>query len=77
MKEDEKFKNASDLEDGVYQNIDATFFVKDGRILMKLKGQQGLHRTTKNFMLGAKRLWGLSEPMQKDFDPAYEKAPSW
>jgi len=63
-----------DLQDGIYKSSNATYFIKGGKILMKLNG--GFYKTTSSFMQGT-----FYEPLPQKlvdaFDKAYEAAPKW
>ena len=63
------------MENGIYKSKDATYFVKDGKIVARIMG--GHYKTTENFMLGAERTGALPAEMEEKFDEAYEKLKSW
>ena len=63
------------MENGIYKNENATFFVKDDKVIMRLKGSY--YKTNENFMLAVKRVEPLSAGMINSFDRAYKGAPSW
>ena len=61
------------MENGIYKSKDATYFVKDDRILMLLLGS--IYKTTKSFMLGH-RVTDLTPKIVEEFDSTYSKAKS-
>lgn len=68
-------KTEKALLNGVYKSESATYFVKDGKIMMKLGGNY--YQTTTNFMLGAVFTRDLTPGQIEDFDNAYNKCKRW
>jgi len=62
------------MQDGIYKSNDATYFVKDGKILAKIMGSY--YKVSANFMFGT---WekNLTDGMNESFDKAFEDAPKW
>jgi len=65
------------LQDGIYKNSAATFFIKDGKVMMRLLNKRGLYKTTTSFMIGAEKYRDLDPSMINSFDETYEKVKSW
>lgn len=63
------------LSNGVYCNNNAVFYIKDGKIIMKLMGS--FYKTTMNFVMGVTKIDELKPELIKAFDEAYEHAPNW
>jgi hypothetical protein len=63
------------MENGIYENDNAKFFVKDTKVLAKIMG--GYYKTTLNFMLGAKKVAELTPGMLANFETAFDKAKKW
>ena len=63
------------MENGIYENDNAKFFVKDTKVLAKIMG--GYYKTTSNFMLGAKKVAELTPGMLANFETAFDKAKRW
>jgi len=68
MKENEQ------LKDGVYKSDNATYFVKGGKIVMRLMGSY--YKTNDNFMVGARYVEPLNIT-QEEFNKEYEKLKNW
>ena len=62
------------MENGIYKSPDAIYYVKDGKIMMQLRGQ--LFKTNENFMFGTK-VKEMTEQQLSQFDDAYEKVKQW
>jgi len=62
------------MQNGIYKSENATYFIKDKKILMKLKGD--FYKTNENFMQGRFQA-PLSEGMDRNFDKAYSQAKNW
>lgn len=62
------------MKDGIYKSDDAIYFVKNGKIIMKLMGT--LYKTTENFMQGTYKQ-PLPEQMSNEFEKVYESLKSW
>ena len=63
------------MENGIYENDNGRFFVKDTKVLAKIMG--GYYKTTFNFMLGAKKVAELTPGMLANFETAFDKAKKW
>jgi len=63
------------MENGIYENDNARFFVKDTKVLAKIMGSY--YRTTLNFMLGAKKVAELTPGMLANFETAFDSAKKW
>ncbi len=63
------------MENGIYENDNATFFVKNTKVIAKIMGSY--YKTTASFMLGAKKVGELSPGMFANFEPAFDKAKKW
>lgn len=68
-------ENINKLKNGIYKNEHASYFIKDEKIIMNLKGSY--YKTTVQFMLGAQFIKDLSKGIEETFDKAYESAPQW
>jgi hypothetical protein len=62
------------MKNGIYKSENATYFIKDGKILMQMLG--GMYKTTENFMQG-KYVEPLKPDMEKSFNEVYSKVKSW
>lgn len=62
------------MENGIYKSENATYYVKENKILMQIKGN--FYKTNKNFMQGRFKD-KLTEGMAKNFEKAYSKATNW
>jgi len=62
------------MKDGIYKSNDATYFVLDNKILMRLMGE--MYKTTKSFIQGD---WkeDLQPGMVEQFDEVYNKCKKW
>ena len=63
------------MENGIYENSTAKFFVKDKKVLAKIMG--GYYKTTSNFMGSAKKVAELTPGMLANFETAFNKAKQW
>jgi len=63
------------MENGIYENARARFFVKDKKVLAKIAG--GYYKTTSNFMVSAKKVAELTPGMLANFETAFNKAKQW
>ena len=66
------------MENGVYKNDNATYYIKDDLVVMYLNG--GWFKTNSNFLAGAKRTGDLPDAFTKpgvDFAAEREKLKSW
>jgi hypothetical protein len=63
------------MDNGIYENSTAKFFVKDTKVLAKIMG--GYYKTTASFMLGAKKVAELTPGMLANFETAFDKAKKW
>jgi hypothetical protein len=62
------------MKDGIYRSDNATYFVLDDKILMRLMGE--MYKTTKSFMQG-KYVTELNQGMISEFDKVYNKCEKW
>ena len=62
------------MKDGIYKSDNATYYVLDEKILMRLMGE--MYKTTKNFMQGD-YVKELSSGMIDGFDKAYDEVKNW
>jgi len=62
------------MKDGIYKSNDATYFVLNGKVLMRIMGS--MYKTTKHFMFGD-WLQELQPGMIEDFDEVYNEAKKW
>jgi hypothetical protein len=62
------------MKDGIYKSNDATYFVLNGKVLMRIMGS--MYKTTKHFMFGD---WvqDLKPEMEKDFNDVYNESKNW
>lgn len=70
----EKTTQEQQLKDGIYKSENAVYFIKGGKIVMRLMGSY--YKTTDNFLVGARYV----EPFnmtQEEFDAQYDKLKSW
>ena len=63
------------MENGIYENARARFFVKDTKVLAKIAG--GYYKTTPSYMGGAKKVAELTPGMLANFETAFNKAKKW
>jgi hypothetical protein len=63
------------MQNGIYENDNARFFVKDAKVLAKIMGSY--YKTTLNFMIGAKKVAELTPGMLANFETAFDKAKKW
>lgn len=63
------------MKDGIYTSENAVYFVKDGKVIMRLMGDY--YKTTENFMVGASYEKELSEGMKESFKETYNQLKSW
>lgn len=66
------------MENGIYKNNTAKYFVKDDLVVMLLNGDW--FKTNENFMLGAKKIAELPDEMvsdEFDFKTKREQLKSW
>jgi len=63
------------MENGIYENSTAKFFVKNTKVLAKIMGSY--YKTTANFMGGAKKVAELTPGMLANFETAFDKAKKW
>ena len=62
------------MKDGIYRSDNATYYVLNEKILMRLMGD--MYKTTKNFMQGD-YVKELDQGMIDAFDNAYNKVKNW
>lgn len=62
------------VKDGMYRSNDAIYYIKDGRILMNMKGSW--YKTNANFLQGP-WLKPLTSDQLGAFDKAYSQVKSW
>ena len=62
------------MKDGIYRSDNATYFVLNEKILMRLMGET--YKTTKSFMQG-NYVTELNQGMIDEFDVTYNKVKSW
>ena len=62
------------MKDGIYRSENATYFVLNEKILMRLMGE--MYKTTKNFMQGD-YVTELNQGMISEFDEIYNKVKNW
>ena len=62
------------MKDGIYRSDNATYFVLDNKILMRLMGE--MYTTTKSFMQG-EYVTELNQGMISEFDKVYNKCEKW
>lgn len=71
-----KIQLSSLMQDGVYKNDNATYFVKDCKIIMQLN-IGGTFKTTESFMVGAAKIDDLSRDMKERFDDFHSNLKQW
>ena len=62
------------MKDGIYRSDDATYFVLDNKVLMRLMGK--MYKTNKGFMQGD-YVTELNQGMISEFDEVYNKCKKW
>jgi len=62
------------MKNGIYKSELATYYIKDNKILMQMKGR--FYKTSDSFMQGTYRE-PLTETQIKQFDEAYEQVKYW
>jgi len=62
------------MKDGIYRSDNATYYVLNEKILMRIMGE--MYKTTKNFMQGD-YVEELNQGMIDEFDSAYNKVKQW
>ena len=62
------------MKDGIYKSNDATYFVLDGKVLMRIMGS--MYKTTKHFMFGD-YIQELQPGMIEQFDEVYNEVKQW
>jgi len=62
------------MKDGIYKSNDATYFVLNGKVLMRIMGS--MYKTTKHFMFGD-YIQELQPGMVKQFDEVYNEVKQW
>ena len=62
------------MKDGIYKSELATYYIKDNKILMHMKGQ--FYKTSESFMQGTYQE-PLTEQQISQFDEAYEQVKYW
>ena len=62
------------MKDGIYKSNDATYFVLNGKVLMRIMGS--MYKTTKHFMFGEYKQ-ELQPGMIEQFDEVYNEAKQW
>tara|TARA_R100001463_G_scaffold23149_2_gene55458 strand:+ start:913 stop:1101 length:189 start_codon:yes stop_codon:yes gene_type:complete len=62
------------MKDGIYKSALATYYIKDNKILMLMKGQ--FYKTSESFMQGTYQE-PLTEQQIGQFDEAYEQVKYW
>ena len=62
------------MKDGIYKSDNATYYVLNEKILMRLMGE--MYKTTKSFMQGD-YVTELNQGMIDEFDNAYNKVKNW
>ena len=63
------------MENGIYENDNGRFFIKNTKILAKIMGSY--YKTTASFMLNAKKVGELSPGMVANFETTFDKAKKW
>jgi len=61
-------------KNGIYKSDSAVYFIKDGKIIMKLSGSY--YKTTANFMQGT-FIKDLPQGIEETFEEAYAECKSW
>lgn len=64
----------TDYKNGVYRGSDFSYLIKDGKILLNVKGTW--YKTNSNFMMGS-YVEPLPESVIKEFDRVYENVSNW
>tara|TARA_Y100000401_G_C8129897_1_gene129557 strand:- start:88 stop:276 length:189 start_codon:yes stop_codon:yes gene_type:complete len=62
------------MKNGIYKSNDATYFVLDGKVLMRIMGS--MYKTTKHFMFGD-YIQELQPGMIEQFDEVYNEVKQW
>ena len=62
------------MKNGIYRSDNATYFVLNEKILMRLMGE--MYKTTKSFMQGNYEK-ELTQGMISEFDGIYNKVKNW
>ena len=62
------------MKDGIYRSENATYFVLNEKILMRLMGE--MYKTNKNFMQGD-YITELNQGMISEFNEVYNKVKNW
>ena len=62
------------MKNGFYKSELATYYIKDNKIMMHMKGQ--FYKTNENFMQGT-YIKPLTETQTNQFDDAYEQCKQW
>jgi len=62
------------MKDGIYKSNDATYFVLNGKVLMRIMGS--MYKTTKHFMFG-NYIQELQPGMIEQFDEVYNEVKQW
>ena len=62
------------MKNGIYRSDNATYFVLNEKILMRLMGE--MYKTTKSFMQGD-YVTELNQGMIDEFDGIYNKVKNW
>ena len=62
------------MKNGIYKSNDATYFVLNGKVLMRIMGS--MYKTTKHFMFGD-YIQELQPGMIEQFDEVYNEVKQW
>lgn len=62
------------MKNGIYKSKLATYYIKDEKILMQMKGR--FYKTSESFMQGTYRE-PLTDKQIKQFDEAYNQVSQW
>ena len=62
------------MKNGIYKSNDATYFVLNGKVLMRIMGS--MYKTTKHFMFGEYKQ-ELQPGMIEQFDEVYNEVKQW
>ena len=62
------------MKNGIYKSNDATYFVLNGKVLMRIMGS--MYKTTKHFMFG-NYIQELQPGMIEQFDEVYNEVKKW
>jgi hypothetical protein len=62
------------MKNGFYKSELATYYIKDNKIMMRMKGQ--FYKTSESFMQGT-YMKPLTETQISQFDDAYEQCKQW